>query len=48
MEKAAIKILMAHADEKTTDIYFKSGNKALRDSDFVIVEAPMTLAEMPG
>ena len=48
MEKAAIKILMAHADEKTTHSYFKNGKKALRDSDFVIVEAPMTLAEMLG
>jgi hypothetical protein len=48
MEAAAIKILMAHADQKTTDIYLKSGKKGLRDSDFVVVEAPLTLAQLLG
>jgi hypothetical protein len=48
MENAAIKILMAHAEEKTTLIYLKGGEKALRDSDYVTVEAPLTLQEMLG
>ncbi len=35
MEQAAIRILMAHSEEKTTQIYLKGGEKALRDSDYV-------------
>ena len=46
MEKTAIKILMAHADEKTTDIYLKKGKTALMDNDFVTVDAPLCLAEI--
>jgi hypothetical protein len=42
----AITALMSHADKKTTEIYLKGGAKALRDSDYVAVEAPLTLAEM--
>jgi hypothetical protein len=42
----AITALMSHADKKTTEIYLKGGAKALRDSDYVACEAPLTLAEM--
>ena len=42
----AITKLMSHADSKTTEIYLKGGAKALRDTDYVPVEAPLTLAEM--
>lgn len=48
MGAGAIQILMAHADKKTTEIYLGGGKEALRDSDFVSVEAPLTLAEMLG
>jgi hypothetical protein len=48
MEQAAIKMLMTHADQKTTDIYLNGGAEALRDEHFVIVEAPLTLAQMTG
>ncbi len=50
MEETAIKILMAHADQKTTDIYLKSGKKGLRDTDYdyVAVEAPLTLRQLLG
>jgi integrase len=42
----AITKLMSHADSKTTEIYLKGGAKALRDTDYVPVEAPLTLSEM--
>jgi hypothetical protein len=45
LEKAAIEILMAHADEKTTNIYLKRC-KTSPSSDFVTVEALHALAEM--
>jgi hypothetical protein len=50
MEKHAISILMAHADEATTDIYMNGGRnkKALRPEDYTIVQAPWTLAQMTG
>jgi hypothetical protein len=50
MEKHSISILMAHADEATTDLYLKGGRKkkTLRDSDYTIVQAPWTLAQMTG
>jgi hypothetical protein len=48
METKAIKMLMTHADEKTTGIYLNGGAEAPRDNDLVIVEALMTLAEMLG
>jgi enterobacteria phage integrase len=46
IEGEAITKLMSHADSKTTEIYLKGGAKALRDTDYVPVEAPLTLAEM--
>jgi len=49
-EKHSISILMAHADESTTDLYLKGGRKkkALRDSDYTVVQAPWTLAQLTG
>ncbi len=41
-------MLMTHADQKTTDIYLNGGAEALRDEHFVIVEAPLTLAQITG
>ena len=38
--------LMSHSDPKATQIYLKGGVKALRDTDYVVVEAPLTLAEL--
>ena len=46
MADSAVQVLMAHSDKKTTEIYLRGGREALRDSDFVAVEAPMTLAQM--
>jgi integrase len=46
MKESEIQILMAHADKKTTDIYLNGGAEALRDDDYVTVEAPLTLAQM--
>jgi integrase len=50
MEKHSISILMAHADESTTDLYLKGGRKkkAVRDSAYTVVQAPWTLAQMTG
>jgi hypothetical protein len=39
-------LILAHADEKTTDIYLKRGAKALKDEHFTIVNAPLPLAQM--
>ena len=46
--REAIAALMSHSDAKTTDIYLKGGVKALRDSNYIAVEAPLTLAAMLG
>jgi enterobacteria phage integrase len=48
MKADELKILMAHADKKTTAIYLNGGAEALRDEDYVTVEAPLTLAQMTG
>ncbi len=48
MQGGELQILMAHADKKTTDIYLNGGAEALRDDDYVTVEAPLTLAKMLG
>ena len=44
--KEAIAALMSHADKKTTEIYLQGGVKALRDTDYRPVEAPLTLSDM--
>ena len=46
--KEMISALMSHAHEKTTEIYLKGGIKALRDSNYLAVEAPVTLASLLG
>jgi hypothetical protein len=48
VEEGGIQILMAHADPKTTDLYLQGGKKALRDDNYVTVEAGLTLAQMLG
>jgi enterobacteria phage integrase len=48
MKEAEIQLLMTHADKKTTNIYLNGGAEALRDEDYVSVEAPLTLAKMLG
>lgn len=48
MKGTEIQLLMTHADKKTTDIYLNGGAEALRDEDYVTVEAPLTLAKMLG
>ena len=44
--KEAIAALMSHVDKKTTEIYLQGGVKALRDTDYRPVEAPLTLSDM--
>lgn len=41
-----IRDLMAHADEKTTQIYLQGGRRALTDDVFVKCEAPFTVREL--
>jgi enterobacteria phage integrase len=48
MKVEELKILMAHADKKTTAIYLQGGADALKDTDYVTVEAPLTLAQLLG
>jgi hypothetical protein len=48
MKVEELKILMAHADKKTTAIYLQGGAEALKDTDYVTVEAPLTLAQLLG
>jgi enterobacteria phage integrase len=48
VEEGGIQILMAHADPKTTELYLQGGKKALKDENYVTVEAGLTLAQMLG
>jgi len=47
-ESISIQMTMAHADEKTTQIYLTGGASALRDDQYVLVEAPLELTAMLG
>jgi integrase len=46
MSKKAIQALMTHSNKRTTEIYLQGGLEALRDDDYVTVEAPMKLSEV--
>jgi enterobacteria phage integrase len=47
-ESISIQMTMAHADESTTKTYLNGGAAALRDDQYVLVEAPLGLDEMLG
>lgn len=47
-ESISIQMTMAHADESTTQIYLTGGASALRDDQYVPVEAPLALSAMLG
>jgi hypothetical protein len=46
--KKAIKELMTHSNEKTTEIYLERGPQALTEDDYVTVTAPFTVRELLG
>lgn len=48
MKKDDIRALMAHGDEKTTEIYLEGGREALTDENFVRVSAPFSVRELLG
>jgi hypothetical protein len=48
MQKDAIRALMTHSNERTTEIYLEGGRAALTDESFVRVAAPFTVRELLG
>jgi integrase len=46
MPEAAISALMTHSNKKTTEIYLQGGATALRDDDYIAVQAPMRIGDV--
>lgn len=46
MTEQAIQALMTHANKRTTEIYLDGGAKALSDSDYLAVAAPLVLRDV--